>query len=118
MAKDFFTVDDYILEPEVLVAINRLKSRAASGSDEILPEMMKCTPHSLISHIVALFNSIFTQNKYPKIWSRSVVLPVYKEGDPSVSDNYRGISLTSCFSKVLTSIMTDRLNDWVESNVW
>ena len=116
MAIDFSNINDEITEGEVLGAINRLKLRAASGSDEILPEMMKCTPRYLINPIVALFNQIFTTSKYPKVWNKSIVIPIYKKGDPSVPDNYRGISLTSCFSKVFTCIITDRLNDWVETN--
>ena len=51
MARDFTNLNDDISETEILGAINRLKSRAASGSDEISPDMLQCTPRSLIGQI-------------------------------------------------------------------
>ena len=42
---------------------------------------------------------------YPSSWSLGVILPVPKKGDNSDVNNYRGIALTSIFSKILSHII-------------
>ena len=44
------------------------------------------------------------------------MVPIYKKNDPDDVNNYRGISLVSCLSKIFTGILNKRLNDWVENN--
>jgi len=41
---------------------------------------------------------------------------LHKKGDPNDVNNYRGITLVSSFSKMFTSILNKRVNDWVENN--
>lgn len=38
----------------------------------------------------------------------SVIIPIYKKGDPNNPDSYRGISLTSILSKIFASIIHNR----------
>jgi len=44
-----------------------------------------------------------------------VILPIYKRGDVSDPNNYRGITLISCFAKLFTGIINERLKSWAES---
>ena len=44
------------------------------------------------------------------------MVPIYKKNDPDDVNNYRGISLVSCLSKIFTGILNKRLNNWVENN--
>ncbi|CAD6237858.1 GSCOCG00012496001-RA-CDS [Cotesia congregata] len=41
---------------------------------------------------------------------------LHKKGDPSDLQNYRGIALVNCITKIFTSIINDRLRYWAESN--
>ncbi len=45
------------------------------------------------------------------------IIPLYKnKGDPTDSNNYRGVTLLSCAGKLFTSIMNDRLNQYSEAH--
>ena len=39
-----------------------------------------------------------------------------KKGDMNNVDNYRGIMLTSIFSKICSRLLDNRLRKWIESN--
>ena len=43
------------------------------------------------------------------MWTKSTIIPIHKEGSFQKLDNYRGISLTSIFSKIFTGVLDARL---------
>ena len=45
------------------------------------------------------------------------IVPVFKSGDASVLDNYRGISLLSVPGKVYSMIIGNRLKAWIDTNL-
>jgi hypothetical protein len=53
---------------------------------------------------------------FPKSWSQGVVIPVFKKGDSSEPTNYRGITLISCFAKLFTVAINERLKKWADTN--
>ena len=50
--------------------------------------------------------------EYPSSWSKGVIIPLHKKGDTSDPNNYRGISLVSCFAKLFNTIVNNRLKEW------
>ena len=40
------------------------------------------------------------------------MVPIHKKGDLDDPNNYRGITLLSCFAKLFTSILNERLKTW------
>ena len=48
-------------------------------------------------------------------WSRSCIVPLFKKNDVNDVNNYRGISLVSCFGKLFTSIINSRMLEWENS---
>ena len=94
-----------ITDHEVRVALLSLKSRKASGHD-VTAEMPKASDNIVVTFFTKLFNKIFSEGGYPKQWTRSVIVPLFKKGDKDIPNNYRGISLLSgeqvlhnCFTK-------------------
>ena len=63
-----------------------------------------------------LFNFIYTNSLYPVSWTKGIIVPVPKKGDLSDANNYRGITLTSIFSKIFSIMLDNRLRKWAESN--
>ena len=61
---------------------------------------------------VRLFNYILDKRTFPASWSKGVIIPVYKKGDHFDPTNYRGITLTTCFSKLFTSVLNERIKAW------
>ena len=65
-----------------------------------------------------LFDKIFQSEIFPTDWSRGLIIPLFKGGpeefryDPG---KYRGITLLSIIGKTYTSILNERLTNWIES---
>ncbi|UYV63506.1 hypothetical protein LAZ67_2004339 [Cordylochernes scorpioides] len=111
--------NDPILNSEITNAdiykeIAGLKSNKACGPDGIPNEVLKILPDSYIQLLKQLYNSVMTTGKYPAIWTNSTIHPIFKNGYKNSPSNYRGIALISNVSKLFTSILRSRLEEWVE----
>ena len=64
-----------------------------------------------------IFNDIIENGTFPTEWNIGVIKPIYKQkGDKKSPANYRGITLTGCLAKLLTSILQNRLNKFIEKH--
>ena len=62
-----------------------------------------------------LFNIILNTGIVPDTWTVGIIHSIYKyKGDSKDPSNYRPFSLISCFSKVFTSIINNRLTSYVD----
>jgi hypothetical protein len=52
------------------------------------------------------FSKSLEQCKYPKLWKKDNVIPIFKKGNNSYPSNYRPISLISCVAKQLISFLS------------
>ena len=103
-----------ITETEIRTVIKGLKSKKASGLDGIQNELLMFSQcHSVLK---ILFNKCFDYGKIPSMWLKSVIVPIPKSAgkDPNVPLNYRGISLTSCVSKVYSGVLNNRINTYTD----
>ena len=118
--KDIVENNTLLNEPftvaEVQKAIKSLKNnKASSPFDNILNEYLKFSDKKLDTIICKLFNIILDSGIFPDIWSKGVIIPLYKnKGDINDPDNYRGITILSCFGKLFTSMLNSRLNAYLE----
>ena len=103
-----------ITENEIQSCINRLKNHKAPGPDNILNEYIKISADILMPIYLKIFNLIFSTGLFPETWSQGLIIPIHKKGDKMNPDNYRGITLLSCFGKLFTSIINDRITKFVE----
>ena len=107
-------LDTPITMSEVETAIHHLKPDKAAGDDYIRSEFILYGRESLKSFNLVFFNKLYDGSFYPEIWSTGVIVPIYKKGDPKQPANYRGITLTSTMSKLVTYILNQRLGSWFE----
>ena len=71
---------------------------------------MKCTLHIMLPIYTKHFNLVFGGGVIPESWSIGVINPIFKnKGNRKDPANYRPITLVSCFGKVFTSILNNRL---------
>lgn len=107
-------LDAPITHDEVRKAIRSLKPGKATGIDDILAEFLKSAEQFVTPFLTRLFNKLYDSGHFPEVWTRSVIIPLLKKGDPNNPENYRGISLLSITSKVFTKILNTRLYKWAE----
>ena len=106
-----------ITEEEVICAIKALKNGKAVGIDEVRNEFIKHSSPPLISIYCKLFNKVLDSGIVPEQWVQGIIIPIYKgKGDTTQCDNYRGITLLSCVSKLFTSILNKRLTTFIDDN--
>ncbi|UYV63823.1 hypothetical protein LAZ67_2005756, partial [Cordylochernes scorpioides] len=107
-------LDSEITNADIYKEIAGLRSNKACGPDGIPNEVLKTLPDSYILLLKQLYNSVMTTGKYPAIWTNSTIHPIFKNGYKNSPSNYRGIALISNVSKLFTSILRSRLEEWVE----
>ena len=109
-SEPFFNELDFaIQECEIRKAICCLKNGKSAGLDGINNEMIKLSQNVFLPLYTKMFNKILNTGTFPNVWSKGYITPLHKSGTASDPDNYRGIMINSCLSKVFTSIINNRL---------
>ncbi|XP_072172338.1 uncharacterized protein [Diadema setosum] len=101
-------------------AICKLKAGKAGGQDQICPEHIKCAGPIARLVLVQVFNSLVYHCHVPASFKISLILPVHKGKGKPMNDpsNYRGISLTSVFCKLLELLIKPHIEETLRrSNV-
>ena len=78
--------------------------------------MVKASPPFSLSFLVALFNKILQTQIYPEEWSRGRITQVSKSREIENPDNYRGITINSCLSKLFNLLLNNRLLCFIDEN--
>ena len=99
---------------EIKTQTSKLKMNKKEGIDMITNEMLKFGKTALALPLVKLFNFILDKGDFPEVWNISLISTTYKKGDPNDCNNYRGISLSNCMSKLFTSLLHNRLIKYLE----
>ena len=75
---------------------------------------LKNCPDDLIYVIVLLFNMVLESGIIPTDWTIGIIKVLYKnKGDINDINNYRGITLLSCLGKLFTSVINERLYNYL-----
>lgn len=105
-----------ITQSEILKCIKKLKNNKASGQDMIINEYITSTANTFIGTYEYLFNLIFETGVIPENWLAGDIKPIYKnKGDPFDPKNFRPITILSCLSKLFTSVLYERLNNFSDA---
>ena len=105
-----------ITEGEILKCINSLKNNKSSANDRIINEYLKTTANLMLPIYVSYFNLIFDTGIIPDTWLEGIIRPIYKKnGDPLKPENYRPITILSCFGKLFTAVLNQRLYNYLTS---
>ena len=99
---------------EVELAIGKLKNHKSPGIDQIPAELIKAGGRTICCAIHKLIISIWKKEELPEEWKESIVVPIYKKGDKTDCNNYRGISLLPTTYNILSNILLSRLIPYAE----
>jgi len=101
---------------KVYDAICNSKNNTSAGLDGIPNELIKGGGVNLTHSLFRLFSKILERNVTPKEWNIGIIVPIHKKGDHKDLNNYRGITLTSCISKIFNRIIANEIAEFLEKN--
>lgn len=119
-------INEEVKWQEIVQVIKNLGRRKSPGKDGIIAEFLfpvtqdreqdgvlknamekpLCPMGKVIKKLVRL---VWQTGRIPQAWQTAIVVPIPKKGDLTLRDNYRGISLVSAVSKIVTSIVAKRV---------
>ena len=90
-----------VTEHELLTEINNLNENKSAGHDEISAKMIKTIGEEIVKPLTHIYNSTFLTGKIPNFLKIALVTPIFKANENNQFENYRPISVLTCFSKLL-----------------
>lgn len=86
-----------------------LKPSSSAGPDSIHPRTLVSCKGTLSVPLSILFRKSMDSGQVPPVWKLGEVTPIHKKGSRQDPASYRPVSLTSVPSKVLESLVRDRI---------
>ena len=102
---------DPITENEMQTEINLLKQNKSPGYDGINSKVIKVIGKELSKPLTHIFNTTFITGIIPDQLKIALITLIFKTGE-----NYRPISVLTCFSKLLEKLMYKRLITYIKKN--
>jgi len=100
---------------EVQQAFKKLKRHKVTNIDGIKLEFLLDATITLQQPLLIAFNKILRKG-YCESLSVGILHALYKGGDCSQFDNYRGITVGPVLARVFAMILESRISQWVETN--
>jgi hypothetical protein len=101
---------------EFMEATRKLRTNKAPGLDGIPNEVWKAITLDSPFDLLKMYNEILASGDVPDEWCTILLSPIFKKGDKNDPQNYRPISLVATILKLLTSILSKRLQEWSIKN--
>ena len=99
-------------------ALQNVKCRKATGSDDIPPWMVNNYAHLLAAPVTAIFYSSLREGKLPDLWKTATIVPVPKKHPPGSLEKYiRPISITPILAKVFEGIVLNWVDDVITPQI-
>ena len=112
--------ESMFLEPitidEIETEITNMKQNKSPGYDNISSKIIKLTAKNISESLTHILNTTFLTGIIPDKLKIALVTPIFKTNENNKFINYRPISVLSCFSKLLETLMYKRLIKFIEKN--
>ena len=100
---------------EIISVISSL-SNSAAGYDEMPASITKQLVPCFVHPLTFLINKSISQGTFPDELKIAKVLPIYKNEDEQLIQNYRPITVLPFFSKIFEKIVSIYMIDFLEDN--
>jgi hypothetical protein len=107
------TLNANITLAELLQALKKLQRNKVAGLDGMKAEFILDAGELLHMPLLTTFNCFLAEG-FPKALSTGVVHALFKGGDASKFNNYRGITVGPILAKLFAMILDKRLSEWAE----
>ena len=104
-------------EASLLAAARRIKTKCqtSSGPDGYPVVMLKKTIGALARPLAQMFSSFMSVGKIPSGWKTANITPLYKKGPSSDPANYRPVSQTSVFCKLMERVIVAEVTYYMKT---
>jgi hypothetical protein len=102
-------LNNEISTDEIIEDIISIRNGKAASTYLISNEMLKDVVPIFIKPLQKLFNLIFKNGTFPKMWNESFLVLLHKKGDKFDPGNYRGISISPNLGKLFNKVIYKRL---------
>jgi len=94
---------------EIENEIKDLDPKKAITFQNIPPKILKLSINTCSSSLQKLFNNCLLTGEFPVELKWADITPIFKKGDPTLSSNYRPISVLPLISKIFERLMQNQL---------
>jgi len=91
-----------------------LNINKAVGHDSIPAYFLKAAPIVLASSLYPFLDFFFNYGIFPENCKIAKVIPIHKKGDKIDPNNYRPISILTCFSKIFEKLIHKRITNFLD----
>jgi hypothetical protein len=102
--EEMFTIEDL---NKVLLT---MKNGKATGEDNIPAELYKYATPSFKKRLLKFYNLLGKENQIPDDFRKAIIATLFKKGDMTKMENYRGISLLCAGYNILARLLTSVIN--------
>ena len=97
---------------EILNIIKELNPTKSAGFDEIPPKIIKMAAPFIANPLTDIINASLSTGIFPDNMKIAKVIPLFKNEDRTLVNNYRPISVLPVFSKILEKIIHQRITQY------
>jgi hypothetical protein len=85
--------------------------------DRIPPEVLKVNPYTTTELLYPVIKRIWTEERMPEEWKKGILIKIPKKGNLSECNNWRGITLLSISSKIMTIVILNRIREKIDQRL-
>ena len=100
----------------VILIVKDLNATNSIGSDGIALRFLRDALCVIVPYLTCIVNTSLVTGVFPESWKHALVVPLYKNGDPDIVNNYRPVSILPVVSKILEKIVAKQLSEYLEKN--
>ena len=94
-------------------SIDKMKTSRAYDHDGLVVEHFIHATDMLVVPLAVLLNKAMCEG-FPSKWSKSIIIPILKSGDPMEPRNYCTIMIGHTLARLFASILEQELSEWAE----
>lgn len=94
--------------------VKQINNKKSAGPDQISNFIIKKIPHSGTKILTVIINNCINNSYFPNSWKVAKIIPLPKVQKPSITKDYRPLSLTNNLGKILEDIILQKLHHHIE----
>ena len=107
---------DPITENELENELKNMDPNKSPGYDDLCTKIVQLNATEISKPLTHILNLTFRSGTIPDKLKIALVTPVFKANENNKFENYRPISVLSCFCKLLEKLMYKRLIKYIEKH--